>query len=136
MGLQKNERLSLKGTWDFDVDGGAVGAYELVSVPADFRVEEVIYEVETAVTSGGTPTVELGDGDDADGYYADFQASMGATGIKGLNDDDRGAYLWDVANSVKDTKVYSAADTIDFTVGTAALTAGKINVYVYGVRLA
>jgi hypothetical protein len=134
MGLQKKSKIRLEGSWDFDEDGGAVGSYPLIDVPANFAVQELYYEVETALTSGGTPTVEIGDGDDPNGYVADFQASMDTPGIKALNQDDKGVYLWDNANDAGDQKLYAAADTIDFVVGTAALTAGKIRVVVYGER--
>lgn len=135
MGFPINKEIQLQGVWDFDVDGGAAATYSLINVPANFRLEDIWYEIETALTSGGTPTVTIGDGDDADGYFVDFQASMGVTGHKGGNQDDKGALLWDDTNDAQDAKLYSSADTIDFTVGTAALTAGKLKVYVRGTRL-
>lgn len=135
MGLEIGKRVKFEGTWDFAVDGGATGVYPLVSIPANFRVEDMYYEIQTAITSGGTPAVTIGDGDDDDGYFADFQASMGATGIKGTSQDGKGALAWDDVNDAADTKVYAAADTIDFKVATAALTAGKLKLTVYGTRL-
>lgn len=132
MGLEKQKLVRLEGTWDFSVDGGAIGSFPLISVPANFRVVDAWYQVETAITSGGTPTVELGDGADPNGYFADFQASMGVTGIKGLNQDAKGAYLWDDTNDSGDSRLYAVSDTIDFVVGTAALTAGKLKCVVYG----
>lgn len=134
MGLPINKEVVLSGTWDFDVDGGAVGTYSLITVPANFSVLDVWYDVETAITSGGTPTITLGDGDDADGYFADFQSTMGVAGTKGLSADDKGALAWDDTNDARQVKLYSSSDTIDLTVGTAALTAGKLKVYVKGVR--
>lgn len=135
MGYEIGKQLRLEGEWSFAVDGGAVGVYPLIEVPANFRVEDIYYEVTTAITSGGTPAVTIGDGDDDDGYFADFQASMGVTGIKGTSQDDKGALVWDDTNDAQDTKVYAAADTIDFKVATAALTAGALKVVVFGRRL-
>lgn len=136
MGLPIREVVTLKGTYDFTVSGGSTGTYQLISVPANFRVDDIWYQVETAMTSGGTPAVTIGDGDDDDGYFTTFQATMGVTGIKGTSQDAKGALVWDDTNDAQDTKVYAAADTIDFKVATAALTAGKLNVFVKGMRLA
>jgi hypothetical protein len=136
MAYQINKEIMLQGTWDFAEDGGATGTFPLISVPANFVVLDIWYQVETAITSGGTPTVEIGDGDDVDGYFADFQASMGTTGFKGLDDDEKGALYWDNTNDAAQHKKYTTADTIDFKVATAALTAGKLNVFVKGIRLA
>lgn len=135
MGYPILQEINLKGTYDFAVDGGAVGTYQLISVPAKFKLLDISYRIETALTSGGTPTVEIGDGDDVDGYFVDFQATMGVTGNKGGDQDDKGALYWDNTNDAAQYKLYAAADTIDFKVGTAALTAGKLHVYVKGVRL-
>lgn len=135
MGLPIKERVKLEGTWDFDEDGGATGRYSLVSVPANFAVYDMFYEVETAITSGGTPTVEIGDGDDDNGYFTDFESSMGSTGVKGLNQDDKGVYLWDDTNDAADRKLYSSADDIELVVGSATLTAGKLKLTVIGERL-
>lgn len=132
MGLQKKELVRLEGTWEFAVDGGAIGSFPLISVPANLRVVDAWYQVETAITSGGTPTVELGDGVDPNGYFANFQSTMGVTGVKGLNQDQKGAYLWDGIENAGLSRLYTDADTLDLTVGTAALTAGKLKFVVYG----
>lgn len=135
MGYQIDKYLNISAVWDFAVDGGAAGTFTVLDVPINFRVEDIIYEVETAVTSGGTPTITIGDGDDADGYFVDFQASMGVAGVKGTNEDDKGALAWDDTNDARNCKIYAAADTIDLVVGTAALTAGKIKITVMGRRI-
>lgn len=135
MGLPIGKVVRLEGTYDFDVDGGATGTYELISVPANFAVRDVYLEIETAVVSGGTPTLEIGDGDDPNGYIADFEASSGSAGFINLNQDDKGVYLWDDTNDAADVKTYASADTIDLEIGAAALTAGKIRVVAEGERL-
>jgi len=136
MGYPIGKQIKLEGRWDFDVDGGAQGAFELISVPINFRVEDIFYEIETAFTSDGTPTCELGDGDDPNGYFADFQSTMDTPAIYGAGAQyGKGALAWEDTEDSGLFKVYAAADTIDFTVGTADLTAGKMLVTVLGTRL-
>lgn len=135
MGYPIREVITIKGTWDYAVDGGAVGVYPLVSVPANFRVKEVFYEVATAITSGGTPALTVGDGNDDDGYITNFNATKGVTGVKASGEGTRGALIWDDTNDANLNPIYTSADTIDFKVATAALTAGKLYLYVRGERL-
>jgi hypothetical protein len=136
MGLQKKQPLRLEGEYDFLKQGGLVGVFELISVPENFVVSDAYYEIETPLVSGGTPTVTLGDGVDPDGYFANFQSTMGVAGVKGLNQDQKGAYLWDGTEDAGLKRRYAAADTIDLAVGTAALTAGKLKLVVYGEVIA
>lgn len=134
MGYPKNHEITLTGTYDFAVNSGAIGVYQLVTVPAGFRVLDIWYAIDTALTSGGTPAVTIGDGTDDDGYFANFQASMGVTGFKGGDDDEKGALAWDDTNDAAQHKLYAVEDTVDFKVATAALTAGKLRVFVKGIR--
>ena len=92
---------------------------EVISIPADSYVMAVGAVTETV--QGAASTFHIGDGSDADGYVASGNAN--ALGGYASN----GALL--IANNAG--KYYSAADTIDITIGAsgAALTAAKIKVW-------
>lgn len=115
-----------KFEYDFATDAGAVGAITLRNklggdnlLSDNFVIEDVYIVIQTTLTSGGTPTVELGNAGDPNGYVADFWATRTAgTLVKGA-----GALL---------SHLLSADQGILFTIGTAALTAGKFTVYVKG----
>ena len=109
--------------YDFSVDGGAVSAISLGEVPENFVITEVFVSIETTITSGGVPTIEIGNAADANGYVADFFGTPSAGQVlKGA-----GAL---VSGGVY--RVAAANVGVLLTIGTAALTAGKFHVQVYG----
>jgi len=109
--------------YDFAVDGGAVSAISLGEVPENFVVTEVFVSVETTITSGGTPTLEIGNAADPNGYVADFFGTPSAGQVlKGA-----GAL---VSGGVY--RVAAANVGMLLTIGVAAVTAGKCHVQVYG----
>lgn len=130
-GLQTQEYV-----YDFAVDGGTNGAAITLSnkvgydpLPVGAVVKSVYAHVVTAVTSGGSATVEWGNGDDADGYSGTAIAkatlvlnyvcnhAMGA-----------GALLWDNTNDC-DIPLYiddATTGAFKILINTADLTAGKI----------
>jgi len=113
--------------YDFAELGGAVGAIALGDLPDNFIVTEMFLHIDTTITSGGTPTIVIGEdgGGDADGYFANFFGTPSAgTALK-----DGGALLSDGVH-----KVASAQDGLTITVGTAALTAGVFRVFVRGFQ--
>lgn len=107
-------------TYDFALDGGAVGFINLTrgkKMPVGSIVESGYYMVQTAMTSSGSATVAIGDADTGNRYkaaaamdHADYSANVPADLASGVP-----LYL----DSVND-------GTFGITVGTAALTAGKI----------
>jgi hypothetical protein len=128
--------------YDFSVDGGAVSSIALRPLPSNAKLAEgdvvvgFYAKVETAFTSGGSATVTLGNTADTDGYSVDFFSAASANAIltPGVLD---GALLWDsTADALKGYYVTSASNTqnLSITVGTAALTAGKLRVYLRVVR--
>lgn len=118
----RTEAKVLKGDYDFAIDGGAVGNYDLVTLPDNFVVTDVDVRVTTALTSGGTPVVTFGNVADADGYIADIgAASAGLTAGAGALLS--GKHL-----------VLAADDKVTMSVSTAALTAGALSVYVRGYQ--
>jgi hypothetical protein len=118
----RSEPRVLRFGYDFDEDGGAIGTFALGDLPEDFVVESCDVAVETALTSGGTPVVEFGNDADQNGYIADIGAASAGL-VEGAGALLTGKHL-----------VLSSDDSVDMEVGTAALTAGKLSVYVRGYQ--
>jgi hypothetical protein len=135
MGFQKGKELDFVYEYDFAVSGGAVSSINLVNegmnnLESGLIITDFTVVVETALTSGGSPTITLGNVGDTDGYMIDFYAAASAGAV--LNRGDRaGALVWDDTNDhpihYKIDSTANAAPSI--TVATAALTAGKFKVY-------
>jgi hypothetical protein len=85
----------------------ATDVLEVIKVPAKTLVTHVALEVTTA--EGGTLTLDVGDGDNPDGY------------LDGVNGNATAAYI-SVAgtDAFEQGKYYTAADTIDVTTVNAA----------------
>ena len=80
---------------------------EVIRVPANTLVTNVALNVTTA--EGGTLTVDVGDGDNPDGY------------IDGVNANATAAYLTVAGTDAFEAgKYYTAADTIDIVLNNAA----------------
>ena len=88
----------------------ATDVLEVIRVPANTLVTNVALNVTTA--EGGTLTVDVGDGDDPDGY------------IDGVNANATAAYITVAGTAAYEQgKYYTAADTIDVVTVNAADTA-------------
>ena len=80
---------------------------EVIQVPAQTLVTHVALEVTTA--EGGTLTVDVGDGDNPDGY------------IDGVNANAAAAYITVAGtDAYEQGRFYTAADTIDIVLNNAA----------------
>lgn len=121
--------------YDFDVDGGAIGAINLHAkdgvdvIPVGSIITRVYAKVLTAGASAGSATLAWGNGDDADGYSGAAIAVAALTANALFNGYDNGAaLLWDDTNDHPiDVNVADAADgQFIVTIGTAALTDGKV----------
>jgi hypothetical protein len=100
----------------------AADVLEVIPVPAGTLVTNVGMEVTTA--AGVTSTISIGDGSAAAGYLA--ATSANATGFSGgVPVLSSGAF----APTLSGGKVYSAADTIDITIGTAVPAAAVVRVF-------
>lgn len=140
--LASDKKHLLKFTYDFSKDGGAVGAIALSPQPNDIGDNYVVLgayvHVIEALTSGGSATVTLGNTTDADGYMEDF-FSLGAAGKVVVSGEVAGALLWDDTNDhalAYNVGTAAANKDLNLTVGTAALTAGKLSVYLEVMALA
>lgn len=95
---------------------------EVIPVPAGTIVSNVGMQVTTA--AGVTSTIAIGDGTAAAGYLA--ATSANATGWSGgVPVLSSGAF----APTLSGGKLYSAADTIDITIGTAVPAAAVVRVF-------
>lgn len=138
MGKGRGSLHSQVYEWDFAKDGGAVGQIALRPRPGDAMqegliVKEIRIVEKTSVTSGGTPTITFGPSVDADGYLADVFALLGSAPTVVRSGEVAGALLWDDTNDHEiNYRIGSAANTQDLVmdVGTAALTAGAIELHV------
>jgi hypothetical protein len=102
--------------YDFAKDGGATGALDLLKVKEACVLVQAYVKVNTACTSGGSATVIVGRTGDTD---AVMTTSTGA--VASLT---AGAVIAGDAASVH--KKLAADDILLMTIGTAALTAGKL----------
>lgn len=135
MGYPIGKELSFHYEYDFSVSGGAVGSIALVNkgmnaLESGLVITDFLISVDTTLASGGSATVTFGHAGDTDGYSVDFFAA-GASGAVLAPGNAAGALVWDDTNDVKlYHKLASAANAIPrIQVGTAALTAGKFQVY-------
>ena len=86
----------------------------------------------TTAFAGGTPSIDVGDGDDADGWIDTDDITEGTPGsYRGLQTE--GANIHTEAYAVAG-KYYTAADTIDATLS-AGLTAGEGYIVARMIRL-
>lgn len=110
--------------YDFDVDGGAIGSITLKDnngvaqqIPAGAIVTNAYISVQTAVTSSGSATVAFGILGNTDAFKA-------ATAKGTLVQD----YVVAAANDLPITDAVPM--DVQATIATAALTAGKIRIFV------
>lgn len=99
----------VENTIDFSelaTGASAADVFNLINVEAGDFVRQVLVEVQTV--EGETLTVDVGDGTDADGF------------IDGTNGNAAGMTITSGAVGYVAGKLYTAADTIDLTVATAA----------------
>lgn len=115
----------VKATYDFAVNTGAAATYNIGTIPAGSLVdtENAIILTKTALTSGGSAQVGIGLGADTD--FIDSFRNYTAAPYNTVNATMK-ANPTTVARSF-----FAASDTnITLTISTAALTAGKVEIYV------
>jgi len=134
LGNKLSEGLGcLVGTYDFSKDGGQVGTVNLkdangaaVKLPVNALVLNSFSVVRTAVTSGGSATFAISLQSTGDLLAATAVASFSAAAkLQGIPD----------FGTLADSILTTVEITLTATIATAALTAGKVNVYVFYVLL-
>jgi len=113
-GTFSNAEEWVKVAYDFDVDGGATGDYNVLKAGVNLVVTDFYYETEAAVTSGGSLVVDLGIGAGGTEFLSD--TAVGDLTLAKVNGMDTDA----IVNVKADEIIILALD--DAT----ALT-GKIN---------
>lgn len=108
----------IKITYDFAVDGGAVGSLTLFTPKQDMIVHKAVMKVKTACTSGGSATVSVG----VTGSVASYVAATAVASLT-ANAIISGVSTWGAGG------IRAVADTaVVLDIAVAALTAGKIEV--------
>lgn len=114
-----NEEKLMVLDYDFAQDGGAAGTITLADCDQKMLITQCIVFVETACLSAGSATVIIGTSSgDPDAFLTT------TTGAKANMVDD-----YSNIQSTGPGLVVAASETFDLTIATAALTAGKIKVY-------
>jgi len=111
-------------TYDFDKHGGAIGDITVGPklIPSDAIIVMGAIHVVTAVTSGGSATVAIKMKSSEDILAATAKASLSADALIATVVQPATASTWIFT---------TAASQLTFTVATAALTAGKIDVCLF-----
>jgi len=127
MSYFKNDSVQVaEYEYDFEVDGGTVGVKVLsakdgkANLPVGAIRIGFAVVIQTAFTSGGLATLTLG-------HTTSAVAYLGSTAVA-----DLGAGL--EASSSTAALVAANGDNVIATIGTAAMTAGKLKVLVYFVN--
>jgi hypothetical protein len=108
---------------DFTFDGGDI---TIIQAQDGWVITEAFVEITTIFD--GTGLVTVGDVSTADGLLTDAGINQGVVGYYGYEVNERGAYLWDNANSHARRKVYASATDLKayVTQGTSTQGAGKV----------
>jgi hypothetical protein len=122
----------VKGNWKFTRDGGAVGDFNLkgldgvenVKIPSGAIIVNQFVFVKTAVTSGGSLTLDLNNNAANDGLAAAAVATLTLSAkIQGIPD----------FATMADAIVTTAERTLSLSFNVAAATAGELDVYTFYV---
>lgn len=119
-----------RARYDFAVDGGgAPGLITLANsdtIPANFIITFGLVQVLTALSTGSSPTVAIGTsaGSAANSLKTATASSSYASGLVAL------IPVWTAATAIK----MSADGTVTITTATAALTAGVLDITLFGYQ--
>lgn len=121
-----------KIVYDFAVDGGATGALDvLTAATGGLLIVHAHAVVLTACTSGGSATVKFGPSADDDRF---INTTQGAVASLTANAVIVPPALEGTPNVIATPYYLAAAAKLVMTIGTAALTAGKIEFTIGYVR--
>jgi hypothetical protein len=117
----------VRSDYDFAADTGAQAAYTVFTVTGDVMVHSIFGVCEDAFTSGGASTIELG----VSGNTAVLIAQTTATDLiaNEIWYDATPTATIEAIDFTGLSFVIANGQDIDFLVGAADLTAGKVNLY-------
>jgi hypothetical protein len=125
--LFSNEVEMVKMVYDFAEDGGATtDTYVLGTAGAKILILDSRIHVETQCTSGGSATVKIGINGGDDDAFLDVTSGAVANLVDDFTNSETAGQGLVVADGGK----------IEMVIGTAALTAGKINLIVRYMKIA
>lgn len=118
-----NQEVIERVVYDFAVDGGATGALDVFTADADVVVTHFHTKVLTAATSGGSATLKVGVTGDDDRFVTTTQGAVASL--------TAGAVIVPVTvegtpNVLATPVKLASGEKVLQTIGTAALTAGKV----------
>ena len=127
-----NAKEMVKVIYDFAVDGGATGALDIFEASSDVVITGFFSVVKTTATSGGSATLKVGVTGDDDAFMTTTQGAVASLTAGAL-------ILPPAVEGTPNTlplpvKLASGAKILQ-TIGTAALTAGKVEYTVEYTRL-
>lgn len=118
--------------YDFARDGGALGVYDVFTVSDKVKIVDFHSVVKTACTSGGSATVKVGVTGNDNRF---MNTTQGAVASLTLNAAILPPVVEGAPNVLAVPVVASAGDKVLLTIGTAALTAGSIEMTIGFLRL-
>lgn len=126
-----NEEIVERVIYDFAVDAGSVGALDLFTADADVIITGFHAVVKTAATSGGSATLEVGVTGDTNLF---MNSTQGAVASLTLGAAIFPPVVEGTPNVIACPVKLASGDKILQTIGTAALTAGKVEYTVKYMR--
>lgn len=97
----------------------------VLDVPANTFIPPLgVVVILTTIFEGGTPTIDVGDGANPDGWIDNTDVTVGTAGAYAGTETNTAAYSGT-------GKLYTAADTIDVVLPDQAITAGAAYVMAY-----
>lgn len=129
----QNDIKMARFDYDFALAGGAIGSIPLVpnvsALTAGMVITDMFIFIEEPITSAGTPSLTLGN-TDVDGFFADFFALAGVAGKVIRIGEVAGALMYDDTNDHLLAYSVAADVLLNLAIGTAAVTGGKMQIYV------
>jgi len=125
------EKRVIRLEHDFALENKAIGAHVLADLPTNFIITSVHAQTVGTLTAGASLVIGEDGGGDADGYCTDIIA--GQADLKVVRGE--GALVYNSTDKRPLTyPVVSTKDGLQITIGTAAVVAGKLIVYIEGIQ--
>lgn len=119
----RNQKVIERVVYDFSVDGGATGALDLFTAGSDIVITNAYAYVKTACTSGGSATVIWGVTGTTNAFAT---TTTGAVANLTANAVLGAVVTEGTPNTFAVPRRLASGSKVLMTIGTAALTAGKI----------